>query len=120
MRAAPRNADKLCAMRKNGSVTKSFASKEALVKWVALEYGRSWADELMVNEQGPSTSQGVTQLPPHPPPPPLVPPTPTPSSSKGKTLVRLPNQPAKTRSTVVSTTLPAGTGSAPTPPPPQS
>ena len=55
-RAAPRNPEKMCAMRRNGSTTKSFSSKEALVKWVALTYGRSWADELMVNEEGPSTS----------------------------------------------------------------
>ena len=36
----------MCAMRRNGSTTKSFSSKEALVKCVALTYGRSWADEL--------------------------------------------------------------------------
>lgn len=100
-------------MRRNGSITKSFSSKKALVKWVALTHGRRWADELMANEERPFTSRRVPQLPspplshPTPPPPPSVlsppphtssprpssfrphpssvpPPTrPTPSSSKG-------------------------------------
>ena len=124
-------------MRKNGSITKSFSSKEALVKWVVQTYSRRWADELMVNEEGPSTSRGPQLASPPLRPPPPVPPTPTPRqpssrapppvppppppphtstqsqpSSKGKALLRKPNQPAKSRSLVVRTTLPAGTGSA--------
>lgn len=120
-RPALRNPSKMCTMRKNFSITKSFSSKKALVKWVVQTYSRRWADELMVNEEVPSTLRGPQLASPPLRPPPPVPPTPTPpqpssrvppvpppppthtttqsrSSFKGKALLRKPNQPAKTRS----------------------
>ena len=53
-RAHPRNPDLVCAIKKSGACSKSFASPKELAKWVTSQYGNEWRLHFLTNTKLPA------------------------------------------------------------------